>query len=202
LPENSEGAASTRARSARKDVTTTSIKRITADQIDSNFMEEVSKMPDGEKIHSCFQCGVCSGSCPIVFAMDYSPRQISEMIHIGLRKAVLSSATIWLCSTCYMCYERCPQGVKLTDVFNAIKNKAVEEGYLAPSVYERMGRQLLRNGFVYDMEAVNEEREALGLPAVKDVKQETIAEELKGTLIYKLLGERKEGEKKEASQKQ
>jgi heterodisulfide reductase subunit C len=182
-----------------RNTTTATVKRITPDQIDTNFMEEVLKMPDGDKIHSCFQCGVCSGSCPILFAMDYTPRQISEMIHIGLRKAVLSSATIWLCSTCYMCYERCPQGVKLTDVFNAIKNKAVEEGYTAPSVYERMGRQLLKNGFVYDMEAMNEEREALGLPTVKDVKQETIAEELKGTLIYKLLRERKEDEKKEAS---
>jgi len=194
-----QGRESRSAHSGRRNVTTSTVKRITPDQTDANFMEEVLKMPDGDKIHSCFQCGVCSGSCPILFAMDYTPRQISEMIHIGLREAVLSSATIWLCSTCYMCYERCPQGVKLTDVFNAIKNKAVDEGYPTPSVYEKMSRQILKNGFVYDVGSMNDEREALGLPEVKDVKQDMISAELKDTLIYKLLEEK---EKKEASQKQ
>jgi heterodisulfide reductase subunit C len=131
--------------------------------------------------------------------MDYTPRQISEMIHIGLKDAVLSSATIWLCSTCYMCYERCPQGVKLTDVFNAIKNKAVEDGYSAPQVYEKMSKQLLKNGFVYDMESTNEDREALELPRVEDVKPEILAEELKDSQICNLLEERKEKKKEEGS---
>ncbi len=173
------------------------LRRITPDQIDAKFMEEVSKMPGGDKIHACFQCGVCTGSCPIAFAMDYAPRQISEMIHIGLKDAVLSSATIWLCSTCYICYERCPQGVKLTDVFNAIKNKAVQDGYSVPPVYEKMSKQLLKNGFVYDMEITNEDREALDLPKVEDVKPEILAEELKDTLIYDLIGEKKEKKKHE-----
>ncbi|WXG46703.1 MAG: 4Fe-4S dicluster domain-containing protein [Candidatus Atabeyarchaeum deiterrae] len=197
--DRNEGAASTTDRDARRDVTTRTLKRITPDQIDSNFMEEVSKMPDGDKIHSCFQCGVCSGSCPVAFAMDYTPRQISEMIHIGLKEEVLSSATIWLCSTCYMCYERCPQGVKLTDVFNAIKNRAVEDSYPVPQVYARMTRQLLKNGFVYDMESMNDEREALGLPKVEVVRPEILAAELKGTLIHKLLEEKKEENKEEVA---
>jgi heterodisulfide reductase subunit C len=175
----------------RKSVAVSPLRKITSDQIDSKFMEELSKMPDADKIHACFQCGVCTGSCPITFAMDYTPRQISEMIHVGLKDAVLSSAAIWLCSTCYMCYERCPQGVKLTDVFNAIKNKAVDDGYAVPPVYEKMSRQLLKNGFVYDVQFMNDDREALGLPKVEDVKPEIIAMELKDTLICTLLGERK-----------
>jgi heterodisulfide reductase subunit C len=167
------------------------LRKITSDMIDSEFMEEVSKMPDAEKIHACFQCGICTGSCPLTFAMDYTPRQISEMIHLGLKVPVLSSSTIWLCSTCYMCYERCPQGVKLTDVFNAIKNKAVGDGYPIPAVYEKMSKQLLKNGFVYDMEFMNEDRESMGLPRIEDVKPEIIAEELKDTLIFDLLGKKK-----------
>lgn len=175
----------------RRSNTVSPLRKITPDQIDSKFMEEVSKMPDADKVHACFQCGVCTGSCPITFAMDYTPRQVSEMIHLGLKDAVLSSATIWLCSTCYMCYERCPQGVKLTDVFNAIKNKAVEDDYSIPSVYEKMSRQLLKNGFVYDLEFMNEDRESMGLPTIENVKPEIIAAELKDTLIYKLVGENK-----------
>jgi heterodisulfide reductase subunit C len=195
LPDNSsEGVTST---AKGRSIATSLLRKITPDQIDSKFMEEVSRMPDSDKIHACFQCGVCTGSCPLTFAMDYTPRQISEMIHLGLKAAVLSSATIWLCSTCYMCYERCPQGVKLTDVFNAIKNKAVEEGYPSPTVYEKMSKQLLKNGFVNDMEFMNEERESMGLPKIEDVKPEIIAAELKDTLIYYLIGEKKAEKKKE-----
>jgi heterodisulfide reductase subunit C len=198
LPENiREKTASTQ---RGKKITANSLRTITPDQIDSAFMEEVSKMPDSEKIHACFQCGICTGSCPITFAMDYTPRQISEMIHLGLKDATLSSATIWLCSTCYMCYERCPQGVKLTDVFNAIKNKAVEDGYPIPAVYEKMTKQLLKNGFVNDMEFMNEERESMGLPKIEDVKPEIIAAELKDTLIHKLLEEKGKKEDKKTDE--
>jgi len=189
LPDNaSEEATSTK---RGRTIAMSPLRKITPDLIDSKFMEEVSKMPDADKIHACFQCGVCTGSCPITFAMDYTPRQVSEMIHLGLKDRVLSSATIWLCSTCYICYERCPQGVKLTDVFNAIKNKAVEDGYSVPTVYEKMSRQLLKTGFVNDLEFMNEDRESMGLPRIESVKPEIIAAELKDTLIYDLLGEKK-----------
>jgi heterodisulfide reductase subunit C len=177
----------------------TSARRITHDQLDPKFMEELSKMHGAEKIHACFQCGVCTGSCPITFAMDNTPRQISEMIHIGLRKAVLSSTTIWLCSTCYMCYERCPQGVKLTEVFNEIKNKAVEEGYPVPPVYEKMTRQLLKNGFVYDMQSTSDDRDELQLPRIEEVRPEILANELKDTLIYKLLDRQVDVKREEAA---
>lgn len=169
------------------------IRKITSGEIDPDFEKEVEKMPEAEKITSCFQCGVCSGSCPIVFAMDYTPRQIAEMIHLGLKNEVLQSSTIWLCSTCYMCYERCPQGVKLTEVLNAIKNLAVKEGHRVPPVYEKMVSSLLKTGRIYDVsDFINEDREFMGLPRLERPDVEAIAGELKDTLICRSHGEDKE----------
>ncbi|MBU1297870.1 MAG: 4Fe-4S dicluster domain-containing protein [Bacteroidetes bacterium] len=36
------------------------------------FLEHVKAIPGGEKIKSCIQCGTCTGSCPVSYAMDIS----------------------------------------------------------------------------------------------------------------------------------
>ena len=49
----------------------------------------------------------------------------------GLREEVLASDFIWLCSTCYACQDRCPQGVKITDLMTVLKNMAVRAGFMS-----------------------------------------------------------------------
>jgi heterodisulfide reductase subunit C len=90
-----------------------------------NFIKEVMKMPGGEKILECIQCGSCAGSCPAMFAMDYSPMQIIKMINLGMKEEVLSSSTIWLCSSCYTCATRCPRDVSFATLAMSLKNKAI-----------------------------------------------------------------------------
>lgn len=93
----------------------------------SDFLKEVIKMPGGEKILECIQCGACAGGCPTRFAMDYSPVQIIKMIHLGMRDEVLSSSTIWVCSACYTCTTRCPREVNFTTLMMSLRNKAIQE---------------------------------------------------------------------------
>jgi len=92
-----------------------------------DFVNEVLKMPGGEKILECIQCGSCAGGCPTRFAMDYSPMQIIKMINLGMKKEVLSSSTIWVCSTCYTCAARCPRDISFATLMMTLKNKAIEE---------------------------------------------------------------------------
>ena len=40
------------------------------------FLEQVKAVPAGERIRRCIQCGTCTGSCPVSYAMDISPRQL------------------------------------------------------------------------------------------------------------------------------
>ena len=91
--------------STEKDKFTAEMKnnQIVCKEFRREFIKEVMKMPGGEKILDCIQCGSCSGGCPSMFAMDYSPMQIIKMINLGMKEEVLSSSTIWVCSLCYTC---------------------------------------------------------------------------------------------------
>jgi heterodisulfide reductase subunit C len=91
------------------------------------FLDEVYSIPGGEKIKDCIQCGTCSGSCPVSWAMEETPRRIFAMIRAGMRDKVLDSTTIWTCASCYQCMNRCPQEIKITDIMYMLKRMAMRE---------------------------------------------------------------------------
>jgi quinone-modifying oxidoreductase, subunit QmoC len=95
--------------------------------MDPKFLDEVYAIPGGERIRDCIQCGTCSGSCPVSWAMEETPRQVFAMIRAGMRDRVLDSLTIWTCASCYQCAGRCPQEIKITDVMYALKRMAIRE---------------------------------------------------------------------------
>ena len=141
--------------------------------LDPNFKFIIAQEPGGEHIKKCFSCGTCTAGCPVREVTDlYNPRRIIRMALFGLKKEVLSSKFIWLCSSCYTCFERCPQDVKIPELMNAIKNIAVREGYLLPST--KMQLELLssfgRLLEVTDFE--NEKRVEMDLPSVQGKTEE------------------------------
>ncbi len=83
----------------------------------------------GDKLSLCMQCGVCSGSCPIGTQMDHGPRKLFMMIRAGMKEEVLSSNTMWNCTSCYRCVVRCPRGIPVTYILQDLGAKAVEMGY-------------------------------------------------------------------------
>jgi heterodisulfide reductase subunit C len=136
-------------------------------EMDSTFADQIAAEPGGEHIRRCFACGTCTASCPVREVTErYNPRRIIHMAVLGLRQQVLSSDFIWLCSTCYACYERCPQDVRITELMHAIKNIAAREGYVHPSFRAQVG--LIRDhGRLYDITTFeNERREEQGLPPI------------------------------------
>jgi len=96
------------------------------------FLEGVYSIPDGEKINECIQCGTCSASCPTSSAMDYSPREIIAALRAGMLDRVLNSNTVWLCTSCYSCYVRCPAGIPFTDVMYELKRLGTKYGLIPP----------------------------------------------------------------------
>ncbi len=94
-----------------------------------DFLDEVKSIPGGEKITECIQCGTCSGSCPTSYLMQDSPRALFYKIRAGLKDEVLNSPDIWLCTSCYMCYVRCPKGIKITDIMYALKRLSVKNRF-------------------------------------------------------------------------
>jgi len=98
------------------------------EELDRRFGDEIAGTPGGEKLHSCIQCGNCSGGCPVSLYMDYTPRRIIAMTRAGFKQEVLNSHTIWLCASCYNCTVECPREIKITDIMYALKQRAMKEG--------------------------------------------------------------------------
>jgi len=140
-------------------------KRIKASEIDPKFKYEIAKMPGGEKLMRCFQCGTCTTDCPIArFSDTYRPRQIIRMAQLGLRERVLSSDTLWLCAACFTCTDRCPQDVEVASVIRVLRNLAAEKGYV-PQVFKEQAMSILESGYAYKIPELRiKKRESLGLP--------------------------------------
>jgi heterodisulfide reductase subunit C len=87
-----------------------------------------------EKIRACINCGTCTGSCPSGRRTAYRTRSAIRKALTG-DESVLEDIDIWMCSTCYYCYERCPRDIPVTDMIIKLRNIAVEEGFILDSHY-------------------------------------------------------------------
>jgi len=93
------------------------------------FLEEVSSATAGvARLEMCIQCGTCSGVCPLSIYMDYTPRQVMELVRSDFKNEVLQSHTIWLCASCYACTTECPRQIRITDIMYELKQRAIKEG--------------------------------------------------------------------------
>jgi len=126
-------------------------------ELRSTFMEQARLVPGGERIARCIQCGTCTGSCPVSYAMDISPRMLIALFRAGEIERILRSRTIWICASCYMCTTRCPQNIKITDTLYALKRTAMETG-LYP---DRFPVYLLSRIFVQIMNRYGRNHEGL-----------------------------------------
>ena len=107
-------------------------------------------------VSACIQCGTCTGSCPNVFAMDLTPRQLWYNVIRGEKETIFHSKTFSLCSVCYYCTLRCPRGLPLTEAMSSLKQIAAKEN-LAPykksiRFYKSFMESVRRHGRVREME--------------------------------------------------
>ncbi|MDH5467405.1 MAG: 4Fe-4S dicluster domain-containing protein [Candidatus Aminicenantes bacterium] len=96
-------------------------------ELRNSLLLQVANIPGGESIKKCIQCGSCTGSCPVSYTMDITPREIIALFRARDIESILSSRTIWICASCYACTIRCPQGVQVTDILYALKRLAIEQ---------------------------------------------------------------------------
>jgi heterodisulfide reductase subunit C2 len=89
-------------------------------RLHSEFVKKVEEV-SGENLPTCYQCGMCSAGCPMSFAMDILPRQIMHLIQLGLEEDIANCKTIWLCASCLTCAARCPRGVNLCKIMEALR---------------------------------------------------------------------------------
>jgi len=99
---------------------------ISIDKVRGPFVRQVEEI-SGQDLLSCNQCGKCSAGCPVVAAMDLLPSQVIRMAQLGMED-VLESNTIWICASCLTCGTRCPKGVDLPRLMEALRQIALRQG--------------------------------------------------------------------------
>lgn len=139
------------------------------DVLDPGFAREVSTEPGGEGIRRCYACGTCTAGCPVRrFHSMFNPRRIIRMVLLGMRDQVLKEPFVWLCATCYTCQERCPQGVRISDLMRALKNLAVREGNMPEGIPMEV-KLLTEKGTLYPLDDFdNKKRTKADLPALPE----------------------------------
>ena len=93
---------------------------ISRKKIKSPFVAKVAEM-SGQNLLACYQCGKCSAGCPVVSQMDILPNQIIRFAQLGLEDDLLESKAIWVCASCMTCNVRCPKGINIAEVIEALR---------------------------------------------------------------------------------
>ena len=111
-----------------------------------------------EGLHSCMNCGVCTGVCPAAEFYNYDPRQIVNIVQTRDDDAIeelLKSDTIWYCGECMSCRPRCPRGNTPGYVIQALRTLSQKLGFFVESEKGRqqlalkriIGENILRTGY-------------------------------------------------------
>jgi len=100
--------------------------KITDVSHDDEFIRKLQEI-SGEDVSKCMQCGTCTGGCPMTDKMDGTPRQIMLLSHYRMKDKLAADNTVWLCATCNTCYARCPRGIEIPKVMEAIRQLKLRE---------------------------------------------------------------------------
>jgi Fe-S oxidoreductase len=97
--------------------------------LDDRLWERLIELTDGAAA-LCYQCGVCTASCPwgLVRQEHLSVRGLMRQAQLGLHNG---GDDLWLCTTCAQCQAYCPRGVDISDVFRGLRAIAWEENAAA-----------------------------------------------------------------------
>ncbi len=85
----------------------------------ASFKAKIEEL-SGESIDLCMQCGGCSSGCPLTEEMDFLPSTVIRYVQLGMEEA-LDFKTPWVCITCFNCEVRCPRGIDVANVMEALR---------------------------------------------------------------------------------
>jgi heterodisulfide reductase subunit C len=149
------------------------VKKQTIREASFNFRDEVIsvgskfyKKEELERLRVCLQCGKCSGGCPSGRRTLWRIRKILEETSLGLKDQVFSDDTLWNCTTCYTCQERCPRGIPITDIVRVIRNLSVKSGRIKDS-HKKICRSFIMSGHAVPInDEIKGVRKELGLDEI------------------------------------
>jgi len=129
------------------------------EDFDPEFFRDIERKSE---IFKCIQCGTCTASCESGKWTALKTRMIIRKVALG-DVSVLRDPDIWLCTTCFNCYERCPRDIRPTSVIMELRNYATKLGNISPNHRAVVG-YLNKTGHAVPInDKVREQRKELGL---------------------------------------
>lgn len=101
--------------------------RLNRETVRGEFGLRVDEL-SAQKLYDCYQCGNCSSGCPLAQEMDLLPSTVMRFAQLGQKDILLNSGTIWICASCFQCTVRCPKGIDIQAVMDALRQMAMDEG--------------------------------------------------------------------------
>ena len=99
---------------------------ISKKDIDNDFVKKVEEL-SGENLATCYQCGRCSAGCPSSVEMDILPSQAIRFAQLGQKEELFKSRTMWYCAACLTCDSRCPKGIDISRIMEALRTLILHE---------------------------------------------------------------------------
>ena len=143
------------------------IEDITHNRADPQFGHEFARQLGDVRLSACFMCRTCTAVCPITrLNHSFNPFRFVRLALFGYIEEVLESGLIWLCSSCYACQEKCPHGVRISDLMTALKNLGIKTGHAPREV--RLQMNIIKDhGRIYPIDEFdNKKRGKLSLPSL------------------------------------
>ena len=94
--------------------------RLSSKELKKEEIEKTAEISEAN-IYSCYQCGKCTAGCPTAEFMDIPPHEIVRLLQLGQIEEILDKNTIWICASCITCAVRCPKGVDLSKIMEALR---------------------------------------------------------------------------------
>ena len=81
----------------------------------------------GTDLSSCYQCKRCTSGCPVSKLVNSPPSEIMRRLHLQVGDELLDSEIVWMCVSCETCSARCPMGIDVAAVMDALRVLAREK---------------------------------------------------------------------------
>ncbi len=100
---------------------------VTVTHHDNALLEEIETMTH-TPVSACYQCGKCTGGCPVCAEHPGGPREVIRLIQLGNEEAAFRMAAAWRCVGCLTCANRCPIGIDVPHLMDAVRQLARRQG--------------------------------------------------------------------------
>ncbi|BHH85631.1 4Fe-4S dicluster domain-containing protein [Desulforhopalus sp. 52FAK] len=107
---------------------------ISENSLSLRSIKEINTL-SGESVKLCMQCSTCTGMCPMAEEMDFSPRKVMHFAQFGLMDRLAEINTFWKCASCHACSVKCPRGIDIAKVMEALRQQPLRKSknYIEPS---------------------------------------------------------------------